>query len=276
MTKIEEKFRELREREEGAYMPHIYYGDPNPEFSQKAIKSLASNGADFLEFGIPFSDPVADGPTFQKACDRALGMGITPETCLQGIENMRDEGLDIPIIVTAYYNIVHNYGLNAFLERLSDVEVQGIIIPDIPLEEAGGLIKSAGESKIDVILQVTQNTSKDRLKKIAESSSGFLYVVNVEGVTGARENVPQSTLKLMKSVRENVEIPLMAGFGISKEIHARTLVSGGADGIITGSALREIYGANQSNPEEKLEDLGKFANQIKKACIKGYREQTNR
>ncbi|KXA97293.1 hypothetical protein AKJ39_03485, partial [candidate division MSBL1 archaeon SCGC-AAA259J03] len=126
---------------------------------------------------------------------------------------------------------------------------------------------------IDIILQVTPNTSEERVREIARSSSGFLYVVNVEGVTGAREKVPQSTVELMESVRKDAEIPLMAGFGVSKERHARALVSAGADGVITGSALGRIYGENLSEPERKLDELGEFAKRIKKACVHAYRQR---
>lgn len=271
--KIEEKFMKLKERGEGAYMPHIYYGDPSPEFSRREIETLAENEADFIEFGVPFSDPTADGPTFQEACERALKNGITPEDCLRGIEDLREKGLDIPIIVTSYYNILYTYGVEDFLERLSEVGAQGIIVPNVSLEEAEPLVKAGGGTGIDVILQVTPNTSKGRLERIANSSSGFLYVVNVEGVTGARETVPESTVELMKSVKENADIPIMAGFGVSKEGHARSLVSAGADGVITGSALGEIYGKNLSHPEEKLDEIGEFAKRMKKACIHGYKKK---
>jgi len=270
--RIEEKFEELRDRGEGAYMPHIYYGDPTPEFSRREIETLADNGADLVEFGIPFSDPTADGPTFQEACERALENGVTPEMCLRGIENLRGEGLEIPIVVTSYYNTLYTYGPNRFLERLSEIGAQGIIVPNLPLEEAGPLMNSAEESGIDIILQVTPNTSRERMEKIAKSSSGFLYVVNVEGVTGARETVPKSTMELIKSAKEIAGVPLMTGFGVSKGRHAKALVSAGTDGVITGSALGRIYGGNLSHPEEKLEEIREFANRIKKACINGYKD----
>ena len=272
MMKIEEKFEQLKEKGEGAYMPHIYYGDPNPEFSRKEIKKLAENGADLIEFGIPFSDPTADGATFQEACERALKNGVTPEDCLQGIEMLRSEGLEIPIIITTYYNIIYSYGQKDFLERLSEVGAQGVIVPNIPLEEAAPLKEAADELGIDIILQVTPNTSEKRLEKIAKFSSGFLYVVNMEGVTGAREAVPKSTVDLMDSVRKSAEISLMAGFGVSKESHAKALTSAGADGVITGSALGNIYEKNLSNPEDTLEEIGDFASRMKNACIQGYTE----
>jgi len=270
--RIEEKFEKLKERGGGAYMPHIYYGDPTPEFSRKEIKTLAENGADFIEFGIPFSDPTADGPTFQKACERALENGITPEDCIQGIEKLRSVGVDVPIIVTTYYNIIYTYGQDAFLKRLQGAGAQGIIVPNIPLEEADSLKEKADELGIDVILQVTPNTSEERLDKIAKFSSGFLYVVNMEGVTGARDKVPKATKGLMESVNESAEIPLMAGFGVSKGDHAKALTSAGADGVITGSALGNIYEKNLSTPEDTLEEIGRFARRMKEACVEGYRK----
>lgn len=268
--RIEEKFRELREKGEGAYMPHIYYGDPSEEFSLRAVKVLAESGADFIEFGIPFSDPTADGPTFQASCERALDNGTTPEDCIEGIEILRNDGLRTPIIVTIYYNIPYIRGLGDFLGKLRDAGAQGVIVPNVPLEEAGPLIEAGDRSGIDVILQVTPNTSEERLEEIATNSSGFLYVVNVEGVTGVRESVPHSTVNLMRAIREKADIPLMAGFGVSKKKHAKNLVSAGADGVITGSALGEIYSENLDNPKEKLDDMSEFASRIKEGSVLGY------
>ncbi|KXB04121.1 hypothetical protein AKJ48_03365 [candidate division MSBL1 archaeon SCGC-AAA261O19] len=272
--KLGEKFEELREKGEGAYMPHIYYGDPSEEFSHRQVNTLAENGADLIEFGIPFSDPTADGPTFQAACERALKNGVTPTKCIRGIEKLRSDGLEIPIIVTTYYNIPYVWGVKSFLNEIKDAGAQGVIIPNLPVDEASEILSAGKETGIATIFLATPTTTEERLKKIIEATSGFLYIVNVEGVTGARETLTDSTLKLVSRVREHTDIPLMAGFGISKKEHARAVVSAGADGAITGSSLGKIYEENLENPEETLPELAGFAQEIKEGCIEGYRERS--
>ncbi len=270
--RIDERFEDLKEKREGAYMPHIYYGDPSEQFSLKQVKELVENGADFIEFGIPFSDPTADGPVFQSACERALKNGITPARCIEGIRKLRAEGLKVPLIVTTYYNIPYVYGLEKFFEDISEAGAQGVIIPNLPVEEIQEVLDAGGKNDIDVILQVTPNTSENRLDKILDSASGFIYIINVEGVTGARDSLPSSTIELIERVRDRTGIPMMAGFGISRREHARAIVSAGADGVITGSALGRIYGRNLEDPESTLSDIGEFAREIKQGSVEGYRE----
>lgn len=269
--KLEEKFDELKERGEGAYMPHIYYGDPSEEFSLKLFRTLAENGADMMEIGIPFSDPTADGPTFQTACERALENGITPTDCIEGIKKLRKEGLEIPIVVTTYFNIPYVCGLKSFLSGIEKAGAQGVIIPNLPVDEANELLEAARETNVHTIFLATPTTTEERLRKIVEATSGFLYIVNVEGVTGARESMADSTLKLVVKVREYTDVPLMAGFGISKKEHARAVVSAGADGAITGSALGKIYERELDVPEQSLPEIKKFAKEIKQGCIEGYK-----
>jgi len=269
---LEEKFWELKERREGAHMPHVYYGDPNEEFSLKLIKTLVENGADFIEFGIPFSDPTADGPTFQAACERALEKGMTPAKCIQGIKNLRRSGLEVPLVVTTYYNIPYVTGVEAFLSEIKKAGAQAIIVPDLPVEEADILLEGK-KWGMHVILQVAPTTTKDRLKKIADIASGFLYVIGVEGVTGAREGLTDSALQLVNRVRRHTDVPVLAGFGISKREHAAAVVSAGADGAIAGSAYAEIYEKNLKKPEETLPEIARLAKQIKRGCIEGYRQR---
>ncbi|MEW6592274.1 MAG: tryptophan synthase subunit alpha [Candidatus Hadarchaeota archaeon] len=268
---IEKKFRELEEKREGVYMPHIYYGDPSEEFSLELIETLLKNGADMLEFGIPFSDPIADGPTFISACDRSLKNGMTPQKCLEGVAKLRNMGVKAPLILTTYYNILYSAGVENFLNVAAEVGVQGLIIPDLPVEESAELLAAAEPLGLNVIFQVAPTTSDGRLMEIIGAASGFLYVVNVKGVTGARESVLQSTFELLKRVRRQTDLPLMAGFGVSRAEHALSMVSGGADGVITGSAIAKIYEKNLESPEETLPEIAKFAAEIKQACVEGFR-----
>ena len=264
--KVEEKFRELGQKKEGAYMPHVYYGDPNEEFSLKLIKTLAENGADIIEFGIPFSDPIADGPTFIAACDRALKNGMTPSKCINGVKKLREGGLKLPIVVTAYYNTFYSAVAENFLAKIKNAGAQAVIVPDLPLEESREFCTIAGKLGLHVIFQVSPTTSDERLKKILAAASGFLYVINVEGVTGARKGLFDSTIELIQKIKRRTTIPLMAGFGISKKEHAAAVISGGADGVVTGSAIAEIYAKNLKSPEKALPEIANFAREIKSAC----------
>ena len=270
---LEDKFKELKDRGEGAHMPHVYFGDPHEEFSIKMIKILAENGADILEFGIPFSDPTADGPTFQAVCERALEGGTTPSKCLQGIKKLRDMGLNKPIVVTTYYNIPYVAGVGKFLNNIKEAGAQAIIIPNVPVEEADVLLTEGKRSGINVIFQITPTTTENRLKKITNIASGFLYVINVEGVTGARKSLADSTLKLVQRVRRHTDMPLMAGFGISNKEQASNVVAAGADGAIAGSCYAKVYEKNLEKPEETLPQIADLVGQIKQGCIEGYQRR---
>ena len=270
---LEEKFQELKKRKEGAHMAHVYYGDPNEDFSVKLIETLAENGADIVEFGIPFSDPIADGATFQAACERALKAGVTPVKCIEGIKRLRAEGLNMPIIVTTYFNIPYVMGFEKFLNKIKGAGVQGILIPDLPVEEAKPLMGIVRKKRLHLILQVAPTTSQERLKELLKSSSGFVYLIGLEGVTGSKLKSPESALKLIKAVREKTSIPIMVGFGISKGEHAEAIVSAGADGVVVGSAYARIYSKNLKDPFKKLPEIAKLAREIKLGCIKAYRNR---
>jgi len=271
--RIERKLRQLRERREGALMPHVYYGDPTPEFSFELVRTLAASGADLLEVGVPFSDPIADGPVFTAACERALSRGIKPRMCIAAIERLRSEGIDLPVVVTAYYNIVYNWGVVRFCADLQAAGADGIIVPDLPVEESEELLEAAKDRDLDLIFQVAPTTSESRIDKVLRKASGFVYVINVEGVTGPRGDVVPSTLQLISRVRERTSLPLLAGFGVSSADHARLLVANGADGVVVGSAIAEIYSRNLRNPHSTLERIRSFVSELKAACVQGMRER---
>ena len=247
-------------------MPHVYYGDPRPGFSLELLKALAGNGGDLLEVGIPFSDPVADGGTFQRVCWRALESGVTPELCIEGIRRLRGMGVANPIILTTYYNIPYVFGLERFVEEVSGAGVQGLIVPDMPVEESGTLIDEGSKRGLEVILQVAPTTSDERLRRIVDVASGFIYVINVEGVTGSREAMLESTLQLVKRVRRVTDLPLLAGFGVSTGEHARALTEAGADGVVAGSVYAEIYESRLDAPMEALPRIMERSREIKRGC----------
>lgn len=267
---LEKKLLELRGRGEGAFMPHVYYGDPNEVFSRRLIETFARNGANLVELGIPFSDPTADGPTFQAACERALVNGITPSTCIQGMRELREGGIMTPFIVTTYYNIPYIMGLGNFLHEIKTAGAHGIIVPNLPFEEADAILKEGRRQGVNVILQVAPTTTEDRLKKIADIASGFIYIMNVEGVTGARDSLLSSTLKLVMRVKRHTDIPLLAGFGISNGEQAESVVAAGADGVIAGSVFAKTYEMNLENPEETLTEIARLTRRIKQGCSDGY------
>ena len=260
---------ELFSKAEPVYMAHIYYGDPNESFSKKAIKRLCDSGVDIIEFGIPFSDPTSDGPVFQRACERALKGGMTPSKAIDGIRSLRESGVSKPIIVTSYYNIIYHKGIDKFIESIKKAGADGLIVPNVPYEEADSLLESGEKHGIDIIFLVAPTTPDRRIKEILKRARGFVYVVSVTGVTGARKDIQDSTLDLVKRVRKYSDIPLLVGFGISKPEHARDVIAAGADGIITGSAIALIYEKNLGNPEIHLDEIGTFAKSIKEGCIEG-------
>ncbi|KON29551.1 hypothetical protein AC477_05750 [miscellaneous Crenarchaeota group-1 archaeon SG8-32-1] len=270
---LEDKFRELQTKGEGAHMPHVYYGDPHEEFSLQLLETLAENGADILEFGIPFSDPTADGPTFQAVCERALDNGMTPSKCIEGIRKLRVKGIENPIVVTTYYNIPYVKGVGDFLKEIKEAGAQAIIVPNVPVEEADVLLAEGKKNGIHPIFQIAPTTTEKRLKKITDVASGFLYIIGVEGVTGVRERIGDSTLKLVERVRRHTDMPLLAGFGISNRKQAAAVISVGADGAIAGSVYARVYEKNLEKPEETLNEIAKLVEQIKQGCIEGYKQR---
>jgi tryptophan synthase alpha chain len=271
MSRLKGVLRKLTSQEEGALMPHVYFGDPSYGFSVELLKTLARSGADILEVGIPFSDPIADGPTFIAACERALRGGTTPDDCLRGLTELRESGVDLPVVVTAYANTIMANG--NLLEGLAEAGVDGLIVPDMPFEESGDLMEKLAELEMDLILQVAPTTSERRLKRILSSASGFVYVINFEGVTGPREDIPEGTLDLIRRIRGLSDIPLVAGFGISRPEHAEKLIAGGADGVAVGSIFAEIYSARSKNPFESLREISEMARRMKEACVNGFKRR---
>lgn len=274
--KLEMLFSTLKARNEGAHMAHVYYGDPCEAFSIKLIETLAENGADIIEFGIPFSDPIADGATFQAACERALNAGITPAKCFEGVKKLRARGLKAPIIMTTYFNIPYAYGLKAFVEKAREADVQGILVPDLPIEEAEPMLHLTRKNGLHLILQAAPTTSLDRLKRIAAEASGFIYLIGLEGVTGSRLRRRDVTVELIDRVKAAARIPVMVGFGISRREHAEAIISAGADGVVVGSAYARIYAANINNPFEQLPQIASLAKEIKMGCLaKPYRQKAD-
>ena len=266
--KIEKMFSELEGR--AAFMPYVCCGDPSVEFSVRLVETLVSNGADAIELGIPFSDPIADGKTIEAASSRALANGMTPKKAFEAIAQIRGKGITAPIIAMTYYNIVFAKGTDIFLKSLAESGADGLIVPDVPLEESGPLHELCAKNEIDLIYLITPNCSEERIGKIAERANGFLYAVSVLGITGAREKVANEAIELIRRAKKITKLPIVVGFGISKPEHARILEKAGANGIIVGSALVNIYSRRMDNnslgeggERLALEEIADFTRQMK-------------
>ncbi|MBI4137229.1 tryptophan synthase subunit alpha [Candidatus Roizmanbacteria bacterium] len=253
-------------------MTHLYYGDPSEDFSAKLAETLVAGGADMLEIGIPYSDPVCDGEVFQRACMRAISAGMTPHQVLEGVRKLRDKGINNPVYVTCYFGPVYTMGVENFVRSVKEVGAQGIIIPDILLEEQHELLKVANSVGISVTQFATQYSTGKRLEQIISVAKDFIYCVAVPGVTGAREKVEKQTIELIATVKRTVtkskkNIRVFVGFGISQPDHVRRMISAGANGVIVGSAIGKLYESNFNDPNCSLRNIGKFIKTLKAGTI---------
>lgn len=217
-------------------MPYSVFGYPNREAGLDTIRQVVAAGADLLELGIPFSDPLADGPTIQAATQQALDNGITVKECLQMTKTLRDEGMDTPAVFMGYVNPMMAYGLEKFVEDAVDAGIDGLIVPDLPPEEADELEGICAAHSIALIHFLAPTSTPDRIKLVAEKAKGFIYLVSLTGVTGARTDVATDLGAFVSRVREQTETPLAVGFGIGNGEQAKA-VGNLADGVIVGSAL---------------------------------------
>ncbi len=266
MNAITEAFKKAKAQGNGALIGYIMAGDPNPELTPKIADALIKGGVDILELGLPFSDPIADGPTIQAASVRALAAGTTPSKVLQIAKEIR-QGRDVPIVIMTYYNPVFRMGFEKFFSLAKECIVDGVIVPDLPVEEAGDYKKASNKFGIDTIFLAAPSTSDERLASIIACSSGFLYLVSHFGVTGAKAAIEDSTIQLVKRVLPltSGKIPLAVGFGVSKPEHVKRIILAGADGVIVGSAFINLIQTHQKNVDVLLKDLQATASQLKKA-----------
>lgn len=265
---IRSKFEELNAHREGALIAFLTGGDPDSKTFLSNASALVEGGADIVEIGVPFSDPIADGPVIQASSQRALRAGSTPKKVLQLIREISSSH-DVPLVVLTYYNPILAMGPEKFFDTARYSGVSGVVVPDLPVEEMGQFRDFALKHGIDNILLAAPNTSQSRLGQILSRARGFLYLVSLYGVTGPREALsPQAleTLKRVKSVADD-RIPVSAGFGISSSDHVRTLMKAGADGAIVGSALVKLAAEHHSNPVEAAAQLRNKVAELKKATI---------
>ncbi len=236
MNRIDDRFAELKKEKRAALMPYLPLGFPTPDVSRQLIRSVAKAGADVIELGIPFSDPLADGPVIQRATHIALQNGMTLSKCLEMVRNAREDGVTVPLVTMGYYNPILRYGIEKFARAAKDAGADGIIVPDLPPEEAAALDAACRAHELDLIFLAAPTSTPARLQLIGEATRGFVYLVSVTGVTGARDQVAVDLGEFVARVRAVTTKPVCVGFGIASAESAK-IVAQMADGVIVGSAL---------------------------------------
>lgn len=267
-SRIAQKFCELAKKAESALICYVVAGYPDIRTSREVINALMEGGADMIEIGIPFSDPIADGPTIQAASNSALSKGMTPEKALQLAKDVRTSHPKLPLLAMTYSNILIRAGMERFMTQSKECGLDGFILPDMPIEEADAYSATASKLNLATVFLVSPNTPESRLRKVVASTSGLIYLVSVYGITGARNSFEKYTLNTIKSVKQvaGTKVPVAVGFGISTPGHVKSMINAGADAVIVGSAIIDKI----SDPPGKkmLQDLENFARSMKRACKK--------
>lgn len=262
MVSITEQFDRLRAAGECALIPFITAGDPDLATTAAALQVLDNHGADFIELGVPYADPLADGPIIQAAATRSLQKGTTLEAVLTLVKDLSPK-LSAPIILFTYYNPVLNRGVETFLKDIYAAGARGLVVPDLPLEEMDSLLQLSAEIGIEVILLVAPTSPKERIEAIVEKSQGFVYLVSVTGVTGVRQEIANRVEGLLSSLHSATTKPIGVGFGVSEAAQAKQLKDWGADGVIVGSAI--VKRLAEGTPAEGLAAVGEFCAALKTA-----------
>jgi tryptophan synthase alpha chain len=262
MLSVSSCFQSLRDRHQCALIPFITAGDPDLATTAAALKTLDAAGADLIELGVPYSDPLADGPVIQAAATRALAQGVKLDDVIGMVAEVSPQ-LKAPIILFTYYNPILNKGIRPFLSQIAAAGVKGLVVPDLPLEEAEELLVPAAEIGIEVILLVAPTSSQERIIAIAAKSQGFIYLVSVTGVTGVRSGLDSRVADILANLRSVTDKPIAIGFGIAAPEHAQQVQQWGADGVIVGSAMVKRLAAG--TPAEGLEAIDTFCRSLKTA-----------
>lgn len=252
MNAIDHRFAALRQQGRKALMPYLTLGYPGLDSARELVPALAAAGADFIELGIPFSDPLADGPVIQASSQRALDNGMTPMRAFEQLQALNRAQALPPVVLMTYVNVVVNIGIDAFAARAADAGAAGLVVPDLPLKQSAPLRRALKERGLHLIQMITPNLNEARIAAIAEVARGFIYLVSVLGVTGARTQLPDIGA-LTARVRRHTELPLALGFGISTPEQAREALRH-VEGVIIGSALTRRL----TDPARAAEDARRF------------------
>lgn len=247
MSEIAHVFSRCRAERRAAFIPFLTAGDPDLSTTGELMRAMVSGGADLIELGVPFSDPIADGPVIQRASTRSLENGTTLSGVLRLVSRERD-GLGVPIVLFSYFNPIHAHGVERFAEQAAASGVDGVLCVDLPPDEGGELIPVLRKRGLDGIFLLAPTSTKDRIKRVNETSSGFVYYVSRTGVTGERAELPRELLKEAKRLRRRLALPLAVGFGISTPQQVAS-VAGVADGVVVGSALVHLIEERAGDPD---------------------------
>jgi tryptophan synthase alpha chain len=261
-------FARLKTENQGAFVPFVTVGDPNRALSLKIIDTLVDAGADALELGIPFSDPVADGIVIQEASVRALNAGATPDSCLEIIAEIRHKHPTIPIGLLLYVNLVYRNGIENFYERCAKAGVDSILIADVPLEESAPYRAAAEKFSINQIFIAPPNGDQETLQKVAEYGRGYTYLLSRAGVTGGHAKAGMPVGNMLTTLNKYHAPPSLLGFGISTPEQVREAIKLGAAGAISGSAVVKIIEKSLDNPDKLLAEMHKFISKMKAATDK--------
>lgn len=266
-NRIYNKFRELTSKNRPALICFIVGGYPTIAHSEQIVSSLVKAGADMIEIGIPFSDPIADGPTIQKAYNTALKNGVTPQKCLHMCANLRKEFPNLPLLIMTYSNIVYKAGLEKFIKLSRLHGVDGFILPDMAITESDAYVKVASDHGLATIFLASPNSNKQRIEQIMNVCSGFIYVVSIFGITGTRLRYEKYTFHNIRKIKKITQgrIPIAVGFGISRPDQIVSIVESGADAVILGSSLIDRIKV-AANHKLMLNDLQTFVRQLRDVC----------
>lgn len=261
MSAIDTLFQELRQSGRKALMPFVTAGDPDLEFTKDLLRTLDAKGCSLCELGIPYSDPIADGPVIQASYTRALENQLKLAQIFEMTDDLTPH-LQMPVVMMVSYAIVHRYGNAKFVARAKQAGVAGMIVPDLLVEESVEISKICAREDFSLIQLVTPTTSRERAVRIAESSSGFIYFVSVTGITGVRDQLPGEIVENVGWLREQTNLPICVGFGISKAEHVRMLAPV-ADGFIVGSAIvRQISQVTNDSRKEVLKGISDYVSEL--------------
>lgn len=268
MDRYATMFEGLNAKNQGAFVPFVMIGDPDIDQSEAIIRQLIESGADALELGIPYSDPIADGPTIQAASIRALDNKVTVDECFALLKRVRDDFPEVPVGLLLYSNLVMAKGISGFYEKAADAGVDSILIADVPIREAGPFNAAAEEHGIAQILIAPPNATEETMEQIGEHSKGYTYLLGRAGVTGAETaaNIPAS--ELIERLNAHRCAPPLLGFGISTPAQVKDAITAGAAGAISGSATVNIIADNLDKPASMLAALGEFVGSMKAATQK--------
>jgi tryptophan synthase alpha chain len=269
MTRIESKFKELRKKGKAALVTYITAGDPSLELTHDIVLKLEESGADIIELGVPFSDPMADGPTIQLASERSLRNGTTLRGVIESVKKIRKH-TEIPILLFGYYNPFLAYGLQKFSKDAHEAGVDGILVVDLPPEEAEELKTHVDRAGLNLVFLLAPTSTSERIRLVVEHASGFVYLVSVTGVTGARPDMDYSLDSLVNEIKKSTKLPVGIGFGVSTAEQASRITKV-ADAVIVGSALVRIIEKNANDKKELLDEISAFIKLLGGACKKSER-----